>query len=373
MYSSYVFPVGNEPENPPNFTDDKVCKRNQQYLEQFPDDKLRDILKAYMEYKDGALYKAFVIYATVEAMRHRYEGDLPMERPLGVIDYRACKRDMECMLPVILKVSKPEDLKTVILGFMNLYANDRVTTQHGAQVKVPGKMLLEWLDIVKTNVPYSWHHIQDTSVPLVAWFDNLNKAGIPDILGLFESPLALVMGFFAAATDDCSWDVVKDESIDAVGETNKRDDDEREEEACIQFRSPLKNTFDAIHYLQAPATFHGSETGYMKELCDLHAYSKERYDGIIENLYASAEQALKNWATAAPEALPCLAEAESWAVSARRVSGNGGLIRAALSLVERVATECGRNQGRVVSSRAKTLLSKEQFGSTKAGYKQLQG
>jgi hypothetical protein len=379
-FQSLCFPFFNEPQNPPNFADDKVHARNQEYLQQpHPVGKQQDILQAYMQYKDGALHKAVVIYATIEVMKSRAGGIMPYDfngeamplstQPWGSYAWRSCKREMSCLLPhLFIHHLSPDEVTSVILGYMNLYANDRVATQNGDHVLVPGMMLSNWLEVWHGGVGVPTCRIKDTHM-LLPWFASLTKAGWPYLLRLHGSPLQVLLDHI----QNGGWAVIDRKPASAPGGDDGLGDDELEDEASNPFRCPLKKTFDAIHYLQAPAqntTFPGSESGYLAELHELHSYSKERYDGIIENLYASAEQALKAWATAAPETLPCLAEAENWAISARRVAGNGALIRAALSLVERVATECGRNQGRVMSSRAKTMLSNERW-ARKDGHKHL--
>jgi hypothetical protein len=64
-------------------------------------------------------------------------------------------------------------------------------------------------------------------------------------------------------------------------------------------------------YLKTPAQRASSpenERTYLDDLQELHVYSQERYDGIIEKLTPSAQQALQARVAAAPEELPCLAE-----------------------------------------------------------------
>jgi hypothetical protein len=359
-------PSNRQPEKP-SFNDDAVLSRNRDFIDKFAPDELSDMLLAYMEYNKGWLHGPLVFYATLRSLQIGGGGQMPMEdfhRPLQSLPlqslpiasylWRTCRRDIQCFLPIVLASLSQGERRIVILGYMNLYAGsykDHRVLDAWLE-KYDGKCLLFRPDMPADD--------------LDAWFVSLDRAGFQAILRLGESPLQIIVeqrsdSEPASPAGASSRATTLQEGID--------------DHASSSYRNPLKNIFDAICYLQAPAQRAPSpenERTYLDDLQELHVYSQERYDGIIESLMSSAQQALQAWVAAAPEELPCLAEAENWAVSFRRVSKNTAVIRTATALVERVAMECGENRGRVMSSRAQSLLGKERLCGAKGVYKHLE-
>jgi hypothetical protein len=246
---------------------------------------------------------------------------------------------------------------------MNLMGNDNVATQSGANVLVAGKMLFDFLETT-VHLQKFWgefsHPHWDAAEPgwvLCKGFKALDECDVPRILRLHLSPLHVLLDHVKDG-----WDVVDSAprpQREVYEDAREEAEENRETEKANLHRAQVVKIFDAIQYLKAPENPTNGRQGYTDELKELHALSQNQYDGIVENLCSSAESALKEWARAAPEQLPRLAEAEHWAVGARRVSGTSALIRSALALVERVALECGRNRGRVVGAVGRRISTQE--------------
>lgn len=352
------FPKHVEPTCPPNFSDQAALALNAEFLGRFPDDQLDDIFDAYEEYKDGALYDAFVTYASFKAALSLsgfdreiiYNGFEGCVRSVVITLWPTCRRNMRCILPLMSrKLLSPEKRRVWLLGYMNLYVNDRVATQSGNVVHVAGRMLSAWLR-GKGSLE-GLRNLCTKGNELHPWFDELDKANLPEILQLDESPLRPLIDLcrLVPEKEGSSWDVIGDSFPEADGVRSPPN----------AHRDLLTQIFDAIHYLQAPAQQGAPAAGYVTDLRELHSYSKERYDAMIDDLCASAERAMKAWASAEPEELPCLVEAENWAVCARRVAVSPALVRSAVSLVEQVARACGQGRGRVVTPEGKSVLGRE--------------
>ena len=138
-------------------------------------------LDTYAAYKDGLLLKVLRIFWALWRFGRQYDGEIPCvarydlearttrisftTRPyvqgrsscptrmreadsaLGALRpvFAAAEREAEVLFPGAVTALPPKLVAALLAAIVNLYGNDRATTQHGTRVKAPGMFLEEFL------------------------------------------------------------------------------------------------------------------------------------------------------------------------------------------------------------------------------------
>lgn len=134
-------PLGIEPPNAPNFADPQLIGNIYEHVENLPMERLRPALDAFLAYKDGLLQRVLQVYVTIKAVVNVFGPGINFGSAIFQVTSEA-KEILKVMLTIPLK---KENSRALLNALLLLYANDRVSTQIGATVDVPGVFLMRWL------------------------------------------------------------------------------------------------------------------------------------------------------------------------------------------------------------------------------------
>lgn len=374
-------PLGIEPPNAPNFTDERLIANIEGHVEKLSPERLRAALDALLTYKDGRLRKVLTVYVSFAASKKAFSNvthptsGVPYTEPVGQVAFQYASLQARELLSFTLDgpISN-EHLRKLVVALEVLYANDRVITG----VQGPGVFLEKWLASVNYT-SWTWcsfdRYTGADHMKMTPWFDLANRFELCEFLSpppgrvlaelLRKSFVFPVESPEIPAVSTIDPPVQPPESIDVplpmvtpaagtIGPVSILDDDDEEIErpAGIYPREPdkahrmrLRKTLVAMRHLRI----------VNPNVEQLRGYNAEHRESLLNVLGTGASEALAAWAQSQSRELPSLEEAEVWGAKVHElcggISSHGAAMRSVMLLLTRVVVECSNDNAEVYTNK----------------------
>ena len=382
-------PLGIEPPNAPNFTDERLIANIEGHVEKLSPERLRAALDALLTYKDGRLRKVLTVYVSFAASKKAFFDVTTFDSTQGSSAGQAACQYASQHARELLNVTldgpiSNEHLRKLVTALEVLYANDRVITG----VQGPGVFLEQWLTVNYTSWTWAFFdaNMGENHMKMKPWFDLADRFELCEFLSpppgrvlaelLRKSFVFPVESSETPAPDTIDPPTQPPESIvvplesivvplptvtpmpGTIGPVSILDDDDEEIErpAGIYPREPgkahrmrLRKTLVALRHLRIVDP----------NVEQLRGYNAEHRESLLNVLGTGASDALAAWAQSQSRELPSLEEAEVWGAKVHElcggISSHGAAMRSVMLLLTRVVVECSNDNAEVYTNKRQRI------------------